>query len=173
MTKLLPQFWILLTALFCCNVAFAQVIDRSVISSGGGTSTNTAGNIMLAYNIGEPVAEFLDNSNGKTCIGFIQFDSDFNLDITAGTTDISSKLVLFPNPVVSGVTKLDFQDIPNGSYNVDIVDAIGHVLYTQTIAYAKNNNIKLDLNVAGFKGGTYYVRVRNGSTQGKLKLVKL
>jgi hypothetical protein len=169
MYKLLSPFLFLLIGLFCCNFSVAQIIDRSVISSGG--STATAGNVMLAYNIGEPVADFFNNTNGKVSIGFIQFDSDFNFDVN--TNDISQQLILYPNPVVSGITKLDFRDIPNGSYSIDIVDAVGHVLYTQTIVYVKNNNVKLDLNVTAFKGGTYFVRVRNGSIQGKLKLVKL
>jgi len=160
----------LLLALTGYNAACGQTLIRTVVSSGGGTSTN--GSVILAYNIGEPTADFLANpaANLALLTGFIQ--PDFDLAVTA-PADITSQLVLFPNPTNTGVSKLDFKSIPDGSYQVDIVDAIGHVLYTKTILYAKNNNINVDLNVSNFKGGTYYVRVRNGSVQGQLKLIKL
>jgi len=158
-------------ALWCGSIAFGQTLIRTVISSGGGTAT--AGNVILAYNIGEPTADFLANPAGNAAllVGFIQ--PDFDLTVTAPSNNISSQLVLFPNPTNTGTSQLDFKSIPDGSYQVDIVDAIGHVLYTKTILYAKNNNINVGLDVTNFKGGTYYVRVRNGNVQGQLKLIKL
>jgi len=170
MSKTLSLLLALLLIISCYNFACGQTLSRTVISSGGGTAI--AGNIILVYNIGEPTADFLVNtaSNQALLVGFIQ--PDFDVTVTA-PADITSQLVLFPNPTNTGVSKLDFKSIPDGSYQVDIVDAIGHVLYTKTILYAKNNNINVDLNVSNFKGGTYYVRVRNGSVQGQLKLIKL
>ena len=170
MKKDLSFLLTLLLALTGYNAACGQTLIRTVVSSGGGTSTN--GSVILAYNIGEPTADFLANPTANLALltGFIQ--PDFDLAVTA-PADITSQLVLFPNPTNTGVSKLDFKSIPDGSYQVDIVDAIGHVLYTKTILYAKNNNINVDLNVSNFKGGTYYVRVRNGSVQGQLKLIKL
>ena len=170
MSRALSNLLLLLPAIFCCNFALGQTLNRTVVSSGGGTAT--AGNIILAYNIGEPTASFLVNQAAGQALltGFIQ--PDFDITVTA-PNNISSQLVLFPNPTNTGVSKLDFKNIPDGSYQVDIVDAVGHVLYTRTILYAKNNNINVDLNVTNFKGGTYYVRVRNGNVQGQLKLIKL
>lgn len=155
---------------FVVNIAFGQGLSRSVVSSAGGTVA--ANNIILAYNIGEPVADLLANATAHAILtaGFIQADNSTN---TLPTALVNQQLVVYPNPVVGGVAKLDFRDIPDGRYLVDIVDAVGHVLYTRTIAYSKNNNINLDLNVSGFKGGTYYVRVRNDKASGQVKLIKL
>jgi hypothetical protein len=155
--------------LLCGLLGFGQSISRSVISSGGGTVTT--GNIMLSYNLGEPVADLLVNTTNILTLGFMQVDTDPGIE--AATINITQQLVVFPNPTITGVTKLDFKEIPDGSYQVEILDAIGHVLYTKTVAYAKNNNLNLDLNVTNFKGGTYYIRVKNGKAQGQVKLVKL
>jgi hypothetical protein len=148
----------------------AQEVSRQVISNGGGTVTN--GTIIFSYNIGEPITDlYISPFNGSFAIGFMQPDANFVTPIL--TKNISEELVVFPNPVTTGTAKLNFKNIPDGNYQVDIVDAVGHVLYTKTIAQSINNKINLDLNVTGFKGGTYYIRVRNGSVQGQVKLVKL
>lgn len=163
----LPLFFALIS---CGNFVFGQTLSRTVVSSAGGTAT--VNNVILAYNIGEPVADLLINTTARTVftVGFIQPD---NSTTTTPTALVNQQLVIYPNPVTGGTARLDFRDIPDGSYVVDIVDAVGHVLYTRTIAYSKNNNINLDLNVSGFKGGTYYVRVRNDKASGQVKLIKL
>jgi hypothetical protein len=148
----------------------AQTLGRSSISSGG--NTGKSGTIILSYNIGEPVTELHFKSIfGSLSIGFMQPDADILSAVLI--KNISQELAVYPNPVISGTAKLDFKNIPNGTYQVEVIDAVGHVLYTKNIAYSIDNKINLDLNVAGFKGGTYYIRVRNGLVQGQVKLVKL
>ncbi|WP_316800274.1 T9SS type A sorting domain-containing protein [Pedobacter frigidisoli] len=148
----------------------AQNIARDIISSGG--ESVSTGNLLLAYNIGEPVTELLSNPVfGSLSIGFIQSDANSLLPIAV--KNISQELVIYPNPTVGGIAKLDIKNIPDGKYQIDIIDALGRILFTQTVAYTKNNKINFDLNIERFKGGTYYVRVKNESIQGHVKLVKL
>lgn len=170
MTKTIFTSLMLLAAVTAVNFAYGQSFSRTVVGSAGGTTT--VNNVVFAYNIGEPVADLLINTPARTAltVGFIQPD---NSSSTTPTALANQQLIVYPNPVTGGIAKLDFRDIPDGTYMVDIVDAVGHVLYTRTIAYSKNNNINLDLNVSNFKGGTYYVRVKNDKASGQVKLVKL
>lgn len=167
MTRALSLFcaFFLLSGVF----VYGQTLTRTVISSGGGTSA--ANNYVIAFNIGEPVADLLVNtSNAKILTtGFIQADQELR-DIR---NNLAQQLVVYPNPTTTGLVKLDFGDLPDGAYLIDIVDAAGHVLYTRNVTYSKTNSMNLDLDISYFMGGIYFIRVKNDKNQGRTKLVKL
>ncbi|WDF53908.1 T9SS type A sorting domain-containing protein [Mucilaginibacter sp. KACC 22063] len=160
---------LILLGLLAFTKTHAQLLDRSVVSSGGGSVLQTK--LIYTYNIGEPVADLLINTSSAKILtaGFIQADQELK-DIN---NNIAQQLVVYPNPTTTGLVKLDFRDLPDGSYLVDIIDAIGHVLYTRNVVYTKSNNLNLDINISYFKGGTYFLRVKNDKNSGQVKLVKL
>jgi hypothetical protein len=167
MTK--PIAFAILLGLLISNRVSAQFLDRDIVSSGGGSVIQN--NIIFIYNIGEPVADLLVNTSKSKILttGFIQADQELK-DIR---NNLAQQLVVYPNPTTTGLVKLDFRDLPNGTYLIDIVDAVGHVLYTSNVSYKKNNNQNLDLDISSFKGGVYFIRVKSDKNQGQTKLIKL
>ncbi|MCJ8211348.1 T9SS type A sorting domain-containing protein [Mucilaginibacter sp. RS28] len=166
-----PKYFtfLVLLGLLAFTKTHAQILDRNVVSSGGGIVFQQ--NISFTYNIGEPVADLLVNSSSAKILttGFIQADQTLK-DIN---NNLAQQVVVYPNPTTTGLVKLDFRDLPDGTYLVDIIDAVGHVLYTRNVVYTKSNNLNFDLNISYFKGGTYFLRVKNDKNSGQTKLVKL
>ncbi|WP_082468357.1 T9SS type A sorting domain-containing protein [Pedobacter sp. R20-19] len=156
-------------ALLCCNVAFGQLLDRSVIASAGESST--ANNITLVYTIGEPVIALLENTTIDRILstGFIQGDQVINRPFAL----VSRELAVYPNPTTANTVKLDLRNMPDGDYTVDIYDAGGRSIYSKSIKYTKDYSLNLDLDISQFKGGNYYIAVRNELIKGSVKLIKL
>ncbi|KUG06938.1 hypothetical protein ASU33_06335 [Solirubrum puertoriconensis] len=78
-----------------------------------------------------------------------------------------SGLALFPNPAVRS-TRLDLRTLPEGSYEVTFIDAVGRWIRTEQHLGGEMQAIDLrELPV-----GTYLVRVRSGKTNHTLRLMK-
>lgn len=155
--------------MLCVQFTFGQTIDRSVVSNAGETSVRNK--IVLSFNIGEPVADLLINTDASKILstGFIQGDQIISMPFNFNSQSIS----LYPNPTLGNKTTLDLKNMPDGDYILEIVNLIGQILYTKSINYTKNYSLGLELDISSFKGGVYYIRVRNATAQGKTKLVKL
>lgn len=155
--------------MLCINTVNAQLLDRSVISTSGESSS--VSNISLTYTIGESVTEFFQNASAGKIItaGFIQGDQVINLPFAI----VTRELAIFPNPTAGDNAKLDLRNMPNGTYTVELCDLIGKILFSKTIQYTKDFSLNLDLDISRYKGGTYYIRVRNELAKGTVKLVKL
>ena len=79
-------------------------------------------------------------------------------------------ILLFPNPA-SGVVNVEFKDILQGSYSIELYNIIGECLDIQT-QYLVNDG-GFQLNYEGYSSGQYIVKVksvRNG-THRTFKLV--
>jgi len=158
-----------LAVMLCINTACAQLLDRSVTSSAG--ESNSANNISLTYAIGESVTDLFQNATAGKIItaGFIQGDQVINMPFAI----ITRELAVFPNPTAGNSAKLDMRNMPDGNYTVELCDVIGRILFSKTIQYTKDFSLNLDLDISRYKGGTYYIRVRNELAKGTVKLVKL
>jgi hypothetical protein len=169
MVKHLPG--ILLTILIFGSgySTYGQTLTRNVISVAGETSTvNT---VTLTYVIGEAVSGTFANNNTLLTTGFLQpelsINSILNLKIVATIT-------AFPNPTNTGFVKLDFKDMPDGAYMIDMVDGGGKILQTQTINYALSTGTIVSLNLAAHKPGVYSLQIRSDKNlAGWAKLIML
>jgi len=163
-------FLLLLFVVAFCKAANAQSIERSFVGNAGATAS--AGNIIISYAIGEYMIDtVINNGTGRFLTsGFIQPDNDIQLS----NTDISKNLIVFPNPSTNGHVKLSFNNLPDASYNIQVIDALGQILQTQTANYQNHNFYYITLDLSALKGGLYFIKVTsNLGFHGDVKIVKL
>ncbi len=149
----------------------AQSIQRQVVATTGGYTDQ--GSVSISFTVGEPVADLFPNLfQGKAITaGFQQPDPEIQENIYR---DSSNYFVLFPNPTIDGKAKLGFRDVPDGTYTIDIIDALGRVLQTTTVAYFNHNFLYVDLDVTNLVRAVYFIRIRSDKNfRGELKLMRL
>ena len=175
MKRNLRKLFLPLIVLFSGHIACAQYLSRSVVANQAETLTSP--NLILTYVLGEPISDFLPNTTPGTnaaiflTAGFHQPDVDVQ---TLLSTNISSSLVLYPNPASGGTVKLAFNHVPDGIYTVNLVDASGKILQTQSVTYSNHNFLYLTLDVSHLAGGIYFISVVNQlNFQGQVKLIKI
>ena len=161
--------------LFSGHIACAQYLSRSVVANQAETFTSP--DLILTYVLGEPISDFLPGTTPGTnaslflTAGFHQPDIEVQ---TLLSTSISSSLVLYPNPASGGTVKLAFNHVPDGIYTVNLVDAAGKILQTQSVTYTNNNFLYLTLDVSHLAGGVYFISVVSQlNFQGQVKLIKI
>jgi hypothetical protein len=153
------------------NIAYGQSISRSVIGAAGETLSNSSASIT--YTVGETVAETLSNpdANKYLTIGFNQPDIDIK---TVLDQNISKSIVLFPNPVAGGVVKVAFNNVPDGVYTIDLIDASGKILQSMSVSFSSDNLLYVPIDVSQLKSGVYFIKVVNNlNFQGEVKLIKI
>jgi hypothetical protein len=172
MYRNLRNFIVILAVIFAVNTSVsAQSIQRQVVATAG-RYTNQ-GSIAISFTVGEPVADLFPNVfQGKALTaGFQQPDPEIQENIYR---DSSNYFVLFPNPTIDGKTKLGFRDVPNGTYTIDIIDALGRVVQTTTVEYFNHNFLYVDLDVTNLARAVYFIRIRSDKNfRGELKLMRL
>lgn len=169
MVKHLQSIW--LTILILCSgyATYGQTLSRTVISTGG--ETVTANGITLTYVVGEAIAGSLSNNGILLTIGFLQPELSINSILNL---KIAATITVFPNPTNTGLVKLDFKEMPDGAYIVDMVDSGGQILKTEKINYALATGTAVDLNLSGYKPGVYSLRIRSDKNlAGWAKLIML
>jgi len=107
------------------NRISAQSLSRTVICSSG--STVSAGNYSISYVLGEAVGDLFSNDPKLTYLtaGFAQ--PDLTVPETFSNNDyVNANFTIFPNPAVGNTKiKLGFKSLPNGRYNIAIIDPTG------------------------------------------------
>ncbi len=169
MRNLIP-FLTLAVILTIGPAAYGQMIERSFIGNQG--QTVSAPNISITYNVGEFVADLFANTPNSAYLtaGFSQPD----VEIQLVNTDLTKNLIAFPNPTASGKIKLSFINLPNSLYSVQVIDALGRVLQSQTADYHDHNFYYIDMDISSLKGGLYFIRVTGSSGfRGDVKIVRL
>jgi hypothetical protein len=163
----------LLTMLF--TVAFggsvsAQTIARSFIGNAGETATK--GGLSITYTVGELSGNLVlpAASNGAILtVGFTQPD-----EIQLVNTDITKHLIAFPNPNTTGKMKLNFNNMPNDTYTIDVIDVLGRVMQTTKAEYKDHNFYYIDMDISTLKGGVYVIRVKGDQNfHGEVKIIKI
>jgi hypothetical protein len=171
MVKTLLSIFLCFTLVFSANIVYGQYISRDVVGASSGIYTTP--NLSISFVIGEPVADLLIGSGGANLFftaGFIQPD----LEVQLIAANISQSIVVYPNPAAGSIVKVGFNHVPDGIYTIDVIDANGRILQTQTVNYFQNNFFYVPLNVSQLKGGIYFIKVINSlSFQGEVKLIKI
>lgn len=162
--------FILLT-IFQAQRTEAQELSRSVVCTAG--ETLTTDQLNITYVIGEVVADYLI-ANGEVrhlTTGFAQPDVELKEKVDK---NISHAFALFPNPARGSTVKLAISKVPEGTYSIEIIDALGRILKTQTIVYNQEILLYADIDISSLSKGMYFVRVRNSTDfKGQLKLIKI
>ena len=149
----------------------AQYITRSVISSAGDTYKNS--DITLSYVAGEAIGGLLYNTTINPHLylttGFEQPD----LEVSQVLTDSPKSLAIFPNPANGGVVKLAFNHVPDGVYTINVFDASGKILQSQTVDYKSIDYYYYPIDISHYAAGMYFVQVVNPALfHGEVKLIK-
>jgi len=137
-------------------------LSQSVISSAG--SSNSAGDYIISWTIGETAIATISSSSTTLTQGFHQ-----PLLVDVLPTGIEKELQLemraFPNPTFD---KVIFEGgDPVGIYHVRVVDKLGRVLEQKSLPYQD-----LVLEMSRYENGTYLVEVVEDDS-GKRKIFNI
>ena len=137
-------------------------LSQSVISSAG--SSNSAGDYLISWTIGETAIATISSSSTTLTQGFHQ-----PLLVDVLPTGIEKELQLemraFPNPTFD---KVIFEGgDPVGIYHVRVVDKLGRVLEQKSLPYQD-----LVLEMSRYENGTYLVEVVEDDS-GKRKIFNI
>lgn len=157
---------------FSPAISHAQYLSRTVVANAA--ETFTSNNFSMTYVLGETVGELLPNPGANLYLtaGFSQPDVDVQ---TVLTNNYSNSLIVYPNPANGSTIKLAFNHVPDGTYLINLVDASGKILTSQTVTYSSSTFFYLPIDISQLSGGTYFISVTNQSTyfQGQVKLIKI
>lgn len=80
---------------------------------------------------------------------------------------------LSPNPAKGNKVYVEFKNITDGEYSINLFDSKGNILAQpeQSIAEKKENLLRIKLNTKQLEPGTYTVRITCGSQQVEKKLI--
>ena len=159
------------TLLLVASNLYAQFTVRSVVASVGETYKNSE--IEFSYVAGEAIGGLLYNTTINPHLylttGFEQPD----VEVSQVLTNSSVSLAIFPNPANSSTVKLAFNHVPDGVYTINVFDALGHILQSQTVDYKSVNYYYFPIDISRFAAGAYFVQVVNPSLfHGEVKLIK-
>lgn len=80
---------------------------------------------------------------------------------------------MYDNPNRTGLAKLAFNKVPNGTYTVQVIDVLGRILQQIPQIISNNNLLYININVAGYASGVYLLRIQSDvNVGGVLKLIK-
>jgi len=149
----------------------AQFITRSVISSAGDTYTSP--DITLSYVAGEAIGGLLYNTTVNPHLylttGFEQPD----VEVSQMLANSPKSLAIYPNPANGGVVKLAFNHVPDGVYTINVFDAAGKILQSQTFDYKSIDYYYYPIDISHYAAGMYFVQVVNPALfHGEVKLIK-
>jgi hypothetical protein len=171
MYKILPITSLLIVLFGSVQLADAQSISRSVNASAA--ETLSSGQTSITFVLGESVADLFANSDEQKYLttGFNQPDVELK-QLAEAHPD--KPFIVYPNPTRTGLIKLVFNDLPEATYSIEIIDGLGRVLQSQTAVYVKNSFLYMPLDISAYAKGVYFVRVKKGLTvAGQVKLIKI
>jgi len=157
---------------FAVNIhARAQYLTRTVVSSAGDTYKNA--DVTLSFVAGEAIGGLLSNTEINPHLylttGFEQPD----VEVSQVLASSAKSLAIFPNPASGGVVKLAFNHVPDGVYTINVFDAMGKILQSQTVDYKAIDYYYFPIDVSHYAGGVYFIQVVNPTLfHGEVKLVK-
>jgi hypothetical protein len=134
--------------------AFSQSLQPTVVGSAGASGTSASGNID--WTIGEIMTETFAGGNYLTQ-GFHQ---PLNPLSTAVTEQNSWNGAVYPNPVSESLN-LDFPAGANGSYTVELYDAMGKKILSKNYEISGLSHVTLPFEQLG--SGVYHIRMYNSS----------
>lgn len=160
-------FYFVCTILLFGNVASAQSIVRSVISSGGNYSSNSNG--ALYANVGELQINNFPTTGYYLTEGFVQ--PEIYLPVFVPSNDVqSSDVSIFPNPSTGNISVISSADKIS---SVEIFDTQGRKVYEDKSGTTASNQ-KLTLNITELNNGVYFIKViTSKSSVSMIRFVKM
>jgi Secretion system C-terminal sorting domain len=73
-----------------------------------------------------------------------------------------SKISIYPNPVINGNVNLHFNSQPNGKYTVQITNAKGQIIQTETVQVQNNNTLHI-IKIGTIAKGNYQTTLSDGA----------
>ena len=131
----------------------AQTFTQEVNASGGGYYVQV--NSSMQFTIGEPITETYSNTSARLYNGFEQ-GSYVILAVNELPPIIDLKVTLFPNPS-SGIINLNIESKETSLFKVDIIDALGKLVFQKEITA----NAIETINLENYRSAMYYVTVSN------------
>lgn len=142
---------IMLLALWVGNGALSARA-QSVLASGG--TKGNAGNLSVAWTVGEPITPTTAGIGLIATQGFHQPPSDFNTWVLPRPTE-PDVWQLYPNPTRD---LIQFSTTAPNAYQAEVIDAVGH----RTLLWPINAARSL-WSVDGLASGAYHLRVLDRS----------
>lgn len=166
----LRSFYTLFLLIIISSKLHSQTVARDVVCSSGETITKPE--ITLTYTLGEVFGDLLANTPASRylTVGFIQPDIELKEILDR---DKSKFLTVFPNPTTNGSIKLALNNVPDGTYVIDVINVLGQILYRQNVIINNNNLLYIDMKLGFLVSGTYFLRATsNSGFNGQVKLIK-
>lgn len=82
-------------------------------------------------------------------------------------------IIVYPNPVVSQDVSLRLQDIPNGSYQLRVMNHQGQIVYNSRYQHVQGKQAQLRISLpSGLAPGVYEISLENGKWKKTTSLIK-
>lgn len=151
--------------------SFDNITTRNWEFPGGIPATSTEVNPLVRYDIPGKYDVNLTVSNGIHTRTILK-QKYMHVDYCSGSGELANSSALFriyPNPATDHVT-IEINRNFSGHCKITIFDLTGRTLMEQTPSPDGIHEL-ITLNLAGFRGGLYFVRVQAGSSVSTLKLM--
>jgi hypothetical protein len=147
-------------------VVKAQTVTPTVYSNQGGYNVAAGGDI--SWTVGEPVSETYTNTTKMTTMGFHQPELGVATLIKEQGND--KQILVYPNPVINALT-ISFKDLDNGVYKMELFDDLGRSVYKAETEIKADSKL-VQLNMAHYAAGNYYLRIANPTINKSIKVTK-
>jgi hypothetical protein len=132
------------------------MMEKAVVSTGGGTTTNGA--TTLNATIAQPVAGMATNGSLTGMFGFwTNAQVAAGVGTGAGAGSIAD-MTVSPNPV-GDMTSVEVRIAQRGPVEVTLHDVQGRLVTTLHSSMAEAGTLRLPLDASGLASGAYYVAV--------------
>jgi hypothetical protein len=153
--------------------------DHFEIQRGfNGHDFNEIGNVIAAGNSSSLQQYMFDDTSPQPGINFYRLkiiDADgraeYSKVISIKTGDAQKSITVFPNPVTDKTIILQLNNLHEGTFTIELYNAIGQKVYKNHIVYSGGSlteTIKLTENIAE---GLYYLHVNSGEVRFDQKLI--
>jgi hypothetical protein len=133
--------------------AMAQtVLDKAVISAGGGTSTNTT--TRLDYTIAEPAIGIATNGRTIGQFGFWTASGAVTLSAPSGGAGAITAMRLSPNPV-SDASRLRLSLASASRVAITLHDASGRQIGRRSLGHLDAGDHVIAIDLSGLASGSY------------------
>lgn len=147
---------------------FAQDVDQQVISSAGGYDVS-GGGISLSWTLGELVTSTVTSGGGELILtqGFQQ--SKLTVDAIEINPELGATVLIYPNPSVDMVN-IKFSSPLSGETVISMLGPDGRAVFNEVL---QAGILTKQINMQGYPGGTYFLRIQNANKLNVYKVIKL
>lgn len=147
----MKKLFVLTVFIFFFFFSKAQSLTPDVIASSGNYFSSASGSI--AWTLGETMIETYSSFGNFLTQGFHQ-----PFSISTGIVSFSGEMNIwvYPNPA-SETLSIEFQNVPEGNYVMEMYDMLGQKIYSKEIFVPKKFLERLDTK--NFSAGVYVLNI--------------